>query len=93
MSFLAEDVSALSNKLPFCIHERHIAFTICGIADHHWIAYAFSNTYYDGYKDLNEPEFDCNCIDLDEIMAYSARAPDENLNIWSPMEYYLVVVS
>jgi hypothetical protein len=84
------DVSFLADSLG--IHESHIAFTICGVADRRWVAYAFSDTDYDENKEMDEFQFDYNGMFADQI-AGDARDVDANKPIWNPREYYLMIMS
>jgi len=84
------DVSFLADSLG--IHESHIAFTICGVADRRWVAYAFSDTDYDEDKEMGESQFDYNGMVADQI-AGDARMVNANHPIWNPREYYLMIMS
>jgi len=75
------------------IHESHMAFTVCGVADRRWVAYAFRDTDYDEDQDMGEFEFDYNGMAADQIAADGARPVNANHPVWNPREYYLMIVS
>jgi hypothetical protein len=75
------------------IHESHMAFTVCGVADRRWVAYAFRDTDYDEDREMDESDFNYDGVVADQIAADVFRPVDANRPIWNPREYYLMIVS
>jgi hypothetical protein len=85
------DISFMDESMG--IHESHMAFTVCGVADRRWTAYAFTDNDYDEDRQISEHECDYECVFADQIATNGARIIDANRPIWDPREYYLTVVS
>lgn len=93
-----EDVSFLTKTRPtpsagacLGLHQSHISITICGVANRRWTAYAFSDADYDGGKELPEDDFASEGAISDHIAG--DNDVDANCPIFSPREYFLMVVS
>ncbi|KAF2684747.1 hypothetical protein K458DRAFT_337807 [Lentithecium fluviatile CBS 122367] len=93
ISFLENGENAIPDAKPLGIHESHMAFTICGVANHRWIAYSFSDTDFDEDKDMGECEFDYSGMVADQIAADNTRPVNANHPIWNPREYFLLIAS
>jgi hypothetical protein len=59
------DISFMTESMG--IHESHMAFTICGVADRRWTAYAFTDNDYDEDKQISEHECDYESLFADQI--------------------------
>jgi hypothetical protein len=70
------DVSFMDDSMG--IHESHIAFTICGVADRRWTAYAFTDNDYDEDRQISEHECDYEGVLVDQIATDGARIVDAN---------------
>ncbi|KAH8693435.1 hypothetical protein GQ44DRAFT_733889 [Phaeosphaeriaceae sp. PMI808] len=91
ISFLISNESTKPDKNILYIHKPHFAFTICGVSDCRWVAYAFVDTDFDPNKAVHNFNFDYNTINEDQIAADGGV--NANHPFFNPQEYFLFIVS
>ena len=89
LSFLKIQAPKSQDFRKFGIFEAQISFVICGSNNRQWVAYAFVDTDFDD-KDLGDEEFSYEGCQDDPIASNGKL--DANRPIWSPREYFLMIV-
>jgi len=88
--FLKIQTSKSQDEGNYGIYKAQISFVICGSDHRRWVAYAFVDTDFDSKELGDEEDFPYEGVQEDPIASDSKV--DANRPIWSPREYFLMIV-
>jgi hypothetical protein len=90
LSFLKVPSPKSHNERKYGIYKAQISLVISGSDDRRWVAYAFVDTDFDSKELGNNEDFSYEGVQEDPIA--SDDKIDANRPIWSPREYFLMIV-